>query len=57
MSYMSGALENEKKNLSKSIIYVFIQSISVETNISYIIHSSQLFQSNSFLLYHYSQLE
>jgi hypothetical protein len=41
MNYMCEILEDEK-TLSQSIIYVFIRSICVQTDICYIIHSCQL---------------
>jgi hypothetical protein len=39
MNYMCEILEDEEKTLSKSIIYVFIRSIYVQTDICYKIHS------------------
>jgi hypothetical protein len=39
MSYMCETLEDEKKTLSKLIIYVFIRSISVQTDICYKIYN------------------
>jgi hypothetical protein len=51
MNYMCEILEDEK-TLSKSIIYVFIRSICVQTDIYYKIHSGQLFQPNNFLIFH-----
>jgi hypothetical protein len=46
----------DEKNLSKSIIYIFIRSISVQTDIYYRIHSWQLFELNNFMLFHSYQL-